>query len=60
MPPSIVSQPENRTPPKRNVSLPNGGRDFPGAASSSKARSTPEETIREELEVRPPSTAARA
>ncbi|RPD61658.1 hypothetical protein L227DRAFT_56873 [Lentinus tigrinus ALCF2SS1-6] len=53
LPPSIMPAPENRTPPKRNVSLPNGGRDLPGAASSSntKPRSTPEETIKEELEV---------
>lgn len=51
LPPSILSPPENRTPPKRNVSLPNGGRDLPPVASSSTARPR-EDTIKEEPEQR--------
>ncbi|KAI0767447.1 hypothetical protein C8Q74DRAFT_1370231 [Fomes fomentarius] len=53
LPPSILSPPENRTPPKRNVSLPNGGRDLPPVASSSAARPR-EDTIKEEVEQREP------
>lgn len=40
-PPSILSQtqPGNRTPPKRNVSLPNGGKNVAeGSSSGSRAR----------------------
>ncbi|KAI0772876.1 hypothetical protein BD413DRAFT_612365 [Trametes elegans] len=48
IPPSILPQGEKRTPPRRNVSLPNGVR--PAAeSSSSKARAAAEQlTIREE------------
>lgn len=47
--PNIMS-PENRTPPRRNVSLPNGGRDISASSSSSKARVSPELSIKEEKE----------
>ena len=50
LPPNIIPPPENRTPPKRNVSLPNGGREIPGVASSSNAKARPshDDTIPEE------------
>ena len=54
--PSTAPPPENRTPPKRNVSLPNGVRPLPEASSSLRGRGSPEAAIKEEpepQEVRP-------
>ncbi|KAI0752715.1 hypothetical protein C8Q80DRAFT_1267222 [Daedaleopsis nitida] len=51
LPPSILHPSENRTPPKRNVSLPNGGRDLLGSGHHTRA---PSDLIKEEVEPREP------
>lgn len=53
LPPNILSgSSEPITPPKRNVSLPNGDRAHPEAPAASISRARSEDTIREEPEQR--------
>ncbi|TBU45469.1 hypothetical protein BD309DRAFT_979418 [Dichomitus squalens] len=52
--PTIAPPPENRTPPRRNVSLPSGVRPLPEPSSSSRGRGSPEAAIKEEPEPREP------